>query len=88
MNLPKSGETNISEKCMRTPDPGIHCYHRVPRAQDNSAVDSNLKFQNSANVVTSRHVATNVQDNSAVNFLPKRGDKWVHNNSTVNFLCT
>ena len=27
---------------------------------------------------------TNVQDNSAVNFLPKRGDKWVHNNSTVN----
>ena len=41
--------------------------HRVPRAQDNAAV--NLKFQNSANVVTSRHVATNVQDNSPVNFL-------------------
>jgi len=38
--------------------------HRVPRAKDNSAV--NLKFQN---VVTSHHVATNVQDNSPVNFL-------------------
>ena len=40
--------------------------HRLPRAstQDNSAV--NLKFQN---MVTSRHLATNVQDNSPVNFL-------------------
>ena len=42
--------------------------HRVPRAQDNSAVS--WKFQNSANVVTSRHVATNVQEIQRWTFCP------------------
>ena len=70
VNLPKRGDISvITCACAHVVEftnvRGTN--HRVPRAQDNSAV--NLKFQNSANVVTSRHVATNVQDNSPVNFL-------------------
>ena len=68
VNLPKRGDNQLTctGACadVRESTNVRGTNHRVPRAQENSAV--NLKFQN---MVTSRHVATNVQDNSPVNFL-------------------